>query len=430
MSCSEVKQLATPPNISANIQYLVGVTPEGETVAMERPLDAGVVVFTGDKFGIHDGSQLKPFQLQNLQIATPDEYYNAVAFVDSNGVFFKASNPTATAMVLVSINGGLRFEALPSNALPDTGSGFLARLLDETVVWMGSGLMYVGQDAEPTSIPDGDPGDILVIRNVAGVPVPRFEPPASGNMAQGSGVAGLEGMLAESIGQEQVNIKIPSMELTDGTNTVSVANVNVTVDITAALGLLGLDVGAENANTWYYIYVTSDGVGAISAIISTDPDAPDLTATTHTYWGFASVVRNDGAGNFVEYTQRGRNFQTVRQNLVSHGTVTTVLTNVTPTNPWNTIVPPIVKAVTGIVGGDGTAPAATIARSMIIASTTTGIGLQFVGSRENTGVIEDFKFDAGNFYDVHIDDPTSPTIAWRANQNDNRRRIDIVGYKI
>jgi hypothetical protein len=429
-NCTSVKDLSTPPTVSGNIAYLVGVTPEGDTVIMDRPMRPGVVVFTGTGYISADGSESAPFQLTHMQLANAELAYNAIAFIDSEGRFLKGSNPSGTELILKSKDGGV-YWAAPAGGLPTSGSGFLSRTVAGEVSFTPlNGVQYVDIDGEPTAVADGSIGTIFTMKTVGGVPTPQWVTPSAGNIAQGSGVAGLEGIRVESIGQEQVNVIAPTLNLTDGTNEVVLTNVNVTADLSNPLGLGGLDVGAENSSTWYYLYVTSDGVGDVNVIISEDPDAPDLTATTHTYWAFVSVFRNDGDGNIVEYSQRGRKIQTVQTNLVSHGTSTTALTNVTPTNPWNTIVPPNVKTITGIVGGDGTAPAATIARTMVVASTTSGIGFQFVGSRENTGVISNFKFDAGCFFDIIIDDPTAPTIAWASNQNDNKRRLDVTGYTI
>lgn len=428
--CTSVKDLSEPPAVSANISYLVGVTPEGETVIMDTPVAPGIVLFTGTGYTHADGSSGAPLKLSALQIANHAIAYNGIAFIDSDGEFYKGSNPTSAEMILVSQDGGVQWKAAASG-LPLTGSGFLNRTVAGDVAWGGlTGLQYIGADSEPDAIPNGTVGQILTLRTINGEVTPQWEAPQSGNLAQGSGVAGLEGLRAESLGQEQVNIIAPTMKLTDGTNDIDVANVNVTLDLTAPVGLLGLDTGAENSNKWYYGYITSDGVGDIKGIISEDPDAPDLSGTTHSYWAFATVFRNDGSGNIVEYSQRGRRIQTIQQNLVSHGTVTTAFTNITPTNPWNTLVPPMVKTVSGIVGGDGTAPAETAQRTMIMASTISGIGTQFIGSRENGVTVLNFRYDAGCFYDMIIDDPTSPTLAWRSNANTNRRRLDITGYTI
>lgn len=432
--CTSVKPLADPPTVSADIAYLVGVTPQGDTVVMDRPIRPGVVVFTGSGYITADGSDTAPFQLTHMVLADPTLAYNAIAFIDSQGKFLKGSNPLVNEMVLKSKQGGV-YWALADSGLPTSGSGFLSRTVAGAVSYGGlTGVMYVGADAEPNAIANGSIGEIFTMKMVNGEPTPQWVTPSAGNLAMGSGVAGLEGIRVESIGQEQVNVIAPSLKLTDGVGDLDLANVNVTVDFSLGVALLGLETGgAENANTWYYVYVIADGLGGVSAVISPDPTSPDLSDPAfagYTFYAFVSVFRNDGFGNIIEYSQRGRQVQTVPQNLVSHGTVTAVLTNVTPTNAWNTIVPPLVKTVSGIVGGDGTAPAATAARSMLIASTTSGIGLQFIGSRENTGTIENFRFDAGCFYDVIIDDPTAPALAWRANTNDNRRRLDITGYSI
>lgn len=434
MQCSSVKTLTDPPTVSADIAYLVGVTPQGDTVIMDRPMRPGIVVFTGSGYITADGSDNAPFQLTHLVLADPLLAYNAIAFIDSEGKFLKGSNPAPEEKILKSKLGGVYWSDA-ATGLPESGTGFLHRMLNGTVAYSGlTGVQYVGTDAEPTAIANGSVGQIFTVKMVDGEPTPQWVTPSAGNLAMGSGVAGLEGIQVQSIGQEQVNVIAPSLKLTDGVTDLDIAAVNVTVDFSNGVGLLGLETaGAENANTWYYVYVISDGIGGISAVISVDPSTPDLSDGAfagYTFFAFVSVFRNDGSGNIIEYSQRGRKIQTVPVNLVTHGSSTTVLTNITPTNPWNTIVPPVVQTITGIVGGDGTAPAATTRRSMLIASTTSGIGLQFVGSMEVATVTENFKFDAGCFYEVIVDDPTAPTLAWKSNANDSRRRIDITGYSI
>lgn len=432
MSCTRVLPLAEPPAISPNIQYLVGVTPEGETVMMERPIDGAVVVFDGDKYGTVTGGADDPFKLAALQIADPLIGYSGVVYVDVNGVLFRARNDTNQEFVLTSMNGTVQLKKLADSGVPATGTGYLSRTSEDggTIAFLNGGIMNtIG--GEPTVIPYGDIGETLVMRMRGAIPTPTpvFEAPASGNIAQGSGIATLEAVEGKALGTHDVEVMIPSMKLTDGTNEITIANVNIHIITSNPAGLNGPDVSSISADKWYYIYVISDGTN-VAGIFSLDPNIPVLTnAPGYTYYGFISLFRSDSGGLVVDFIQKGRRFNTRRINILTLASCTASFT-LANSILWPTVVPPVVKTVSGVVGGDQASGSSTTPRTMVVASNINGIGYQVVGSRENSGSLDGFKLDTGTFRDVMIEIPSAPAIAWKSNTSTAGRKMDITGYTI
>lgn len=78
--------------------------------------------------------------------------------------------------------------------------------------------------------------------------------------------------------------------------------VGVTVDITVS-GAGGLDTGVETANTWYSAYIIcNNDATLISAVLSVNTSAPTLPVG-YTKSRKISAVRNNSAGNFIQYEQ-------------------------------------------------------------------------------------------------------------------------------
>ena len=78
----------------------------------------------------------------------------------------------------------------------------------------------------------------------------------------------------------------------------------VVVDITGA-GAGGLDVGAEAANAWYFLYVVADSTGAnpTTGMLSASAVAPTLPAGYDKFRRVGSV--RNAAGNFRDFTAHG-----------------------------------------------------------------------------------------------------------------------------
>jgi hypothetical protein len=111
----------------------------------------------------------------------------------------------------------------------------------------------------------------------------------------------------------------------------------VTADITVG-GANGLDTGAAANNTWYYIWVISNGATAES-LLSTSSTAPTLPVG-YTYKALIGAVYRTTA--FRNFTQRGSRVQAAEQWQTLSGGTATGLTSVS----MSTFVPPIHKQVT------------------------------------------------------------------------------------
>lgn len=150
----------------------------------------------------------------------------------------------------------------------------------------------------------------------------------------------------------QVRVRASEATLKNGAKSYVAQSVDKTVDITAA-GLLGLDTGAEAINTWYYVWLIYDPTNnLLSAVFSTQTSAALVatTLTTYTYKALVGVVRNDAASDFIPFFQQGREI-----GLADYGGVgSTVFSGASPTVETGInlsgLVPPIGKAVRGVVG--------------------------------------------------------------------------------
>ena len=76
----------------------------------------------------------------------------------------------------------------------------------------------------------------------------------------------------------------------------------------AATGANGLDAGSLAANTWYYLYVISNG-SAVAGLLSASGTAPALPGGYAYRSGAVGAVLTDGGGVFVGFRQKGRKVQ-------------------------------------------------------------------------------------------------------------------------
>lgn len=417
------------PILPAGI-YIVSIDVNGNMMWLQAPAGIqAILTWDGTRFYWSDGSSQAQFNLGNLEINQGP--YVSIATFAAGGRMLAGVTLGLTKYILTSQNGVVRWDELEVIGLPETGSGILIKLTGQDPSYFDatSSLMYFDENDEPFFLPfsAADNGKQLIIKDG----IPQLLIPAGGTIVSGASSIGLDGVIANSIGVNQVNVQAPAFTMSDGATEETAIAINVTVDISNPAGPLGLDAGGEAINTWYYIYLLTDGV-TVTAVISDDPATPDLTLSGGmTHWGLISMFRNDAAGNIVEYMQRGRHFYTVPVmwgDKISSGTA---LAAVVPSVALTTIIPPNVKKISGTIGGTATAPAATVARSMVIASTASGVAKQFVASRENASAMENFKYDAGSFYNLPIADPNAPQVFWRSNLNSaNQRRIEIFHYEI
>lgn len=104
-----------------------------------------------------------------------------------------------------------------------------------------------------------------------------------------------------------------------GNSPLRVGSVNVTADITAS-GANGLDTGAEAGNTFYYVWIISNG-STTAALLSTSATAPTMP-TGYTFKALVSVVRNDGSSNFISFKQYGLEYRYTAWQVAFNGAIT------------------------------------------------------------------------------------------------------------
>lgn len=103
----------------------------------------------------------------------------------------------------------------------------------------------------------------------------------------------------------------------------SLSSVNVTADITVS-GVNGLDTGVEANSTWYAVWVIYNGTTKAS-LLSTSYTAPTMPAG-YTYKALVGAVRNDSAGNFVDFEIVGDDYFYLAWPTLVSGTTADVLT--------------------------------------------------------------------------------------------------------
>lgn len=425
MRCTQVPELEVPPGQIPSGKYVVVVDTNGDSKMLARITGKGILYFDGDDIFFANGSDDLPIYLPNFKkFAGPA--FGLLAF-DNPGRLMSLVNETNVVMILQSVNGQITFAPLSidlgGGTLPDTGAGILVKQPSQDPAYYGlKGMVYITDDGTVTQIENGVNGQIVGMSGG----IPKFISLPSGNVASGSGVATLEGVSAGSLSASQVNIAVPIMQLTDGATQIQVTGVNVTFDFANGVANDGLDDGAEQANTWYYLYIISDGA-TVACVASESAMAPDLTTFgAFQFWGFVGVFRNDGSGNIVTFVQRGRNIWTPQVNMSDDVAITTSFNAVPQSVPMTNIVPPIAKTARGIAGGASTA---TTFLSIVIAADAGGTGLFFLGATEHAAAVDGFKKDAGMF-EVPILDGFAPSLYWKANANNNHRRISFTGYSI
>lgn len=427
-TCSSVGKLETPPGVDPSGKYLVIVNQDGVTRMLARPPGRSTLAFDGDDIYFVTGDDTLPWIMNNIPTIGVDGVFDGLMVQNGAGRIFRFVNETNGKKVLKSISGQIFFEdegqALDGLLAPADGHGVVFRGPNETILTYLSarGVVYVDQDGLAGSIDNGQNGQIFKIN--AGVPTWMDMP--SGNIASGVNSVGLEGVSGANIDNQTVQILAPTFTLTNGTDDLKVANVNISASLGNPIGLGGIDAGAETSNTWYYMYVISDGA-AFAGIISLDPEVPDFGVTGYTYYALMSVFRNDGAGNIVDFLQRGRTFHIAPQLMSNDVSISTSFNAVPQSVPLSTILPPNVKTCSGIVGGANDAAGPV---KIFVASTATKIGMQPVGDFISATTMESFKQDIGSFHDLAIADASAPVVYWRADVNNAKRRIVFTKYKI
>ncbi len=91
--------------------------------------------------------------------------------------------------------------------------------------------------------------------------------------------------------QHQVDINADEIILQDEKyNSYRITDVDLTLDITT-MGVNGLDAGAEQPDTWYYVWVIATSNGNVSGLLSSSSSSPAMPSG-YIYKAFAGAVHN------------------------------------------------------------------------------------------------------------------------------------------
>ena len=133
---------------------------------------------------------------------------------------------------------------------------------------------------------------------------------------------------------EQVDVTADAVLLTDGAgNYHRVTSVNETADNTAS-GEGGINTGSVAADTWYYIYLISDGGSNVGLTLSTSIGDPAVSGRD--YYGLVGAVKTDASSDFVAFHQYGA--EAFLDVMPSDGTIwntsAQLITTQAPPNTW------------------------------------------------------------------------------------------------
>lgn len=184
---------------------------------------------------------------------------------------------------------------------------------------------------------------------------------------------------------EIVNITANAVLLQNtGGGSIQVSNPNVDIDITVS-GLNGLDTGAAVIDTWYYIWLISDGTtpGGLFSLSSTAPTMP----TGYTFKALLGAIYVNSTTDLIKIWQTGRKVYTVD---------TAVPVTGIGLLPIITAVPPIARTVFGSLKLISTGGSVTDAYA-IIAGDSDGRGQQTIWTKEDAGNVE-----GGGFFDLPL----------------------------
>lgn len=117
----------------------------------------------------------------------------------------------------------------------------------------------------------------------------------------------IQDLVIECSSNTQVVISSGSAAGADDGAIVMEAASNLTLDITNVGVKNGLDTGTEASDTWYYIYlIWNPNTAEVAGLLSASATAPTLPAG-FTKKRLVGAVRNEGASNFIPFSQIGAN---------------------------------------------------------------------------------------------------------------------------
>jgi len=176
-----------------------------------------------------------------------------------------------------------------------------------------------------------------------------------------------ENLVCESNTATTANIDANAVLLkTETGKKLRAESVDLTVDIEGPLGENGLDTGSEASDTWYNLWVISDGA-TVSGLLSVSSTSPTLPAG-FIFKGLVGAVLNNSSGNFILFHQIGESVSSVTSSPLVDASAT-ILASVILSGS----IPPIAVSFSGYLEvretGGGNSRLIMSAGSVLIAET-------------------------------------------------------------
>lgn len=180
------------------------------------------------------------------------------------------------------------------------------------------------------------------------------------------GLGGIGGMMSNlrinTAGATSV-VTANAIQLIDSSNSGFIArNVNVTINTATAPGLLAIDTGSWAINTWYYVYVISNGtlVSAIASASSTSPTLP----SGYNFRARVGAIRTSGTATVLRSIQQYNNKAQYRRTgsapdtnlpIIVSGAAGNITTPTYVSVSVSSFVPPTAYSIQGLTmsGGNG-----------------------------------------------------------------------------
>lgn len=186
------------------------------------------------------------------------------------------------------------------------------------------------------------------------------------------GLTGFSNLKISSLGINNYQSVITASKAVLSTSlgaTITISSVNVSPQINAS-GVNGLDAGSVVANTWYYLYLISDGtlVRGLFSLSATNPTLP----SGYTYFARVGAVRTGASGHLLQTLQYGNKVQYVT---LAGSNVASLPVLASGAFGSSSITSPTYVAISTSNVVPPTAPKITVVLSNSSTGTTSSVGL-------------------------------------------------------
>jgi hypothetical protein len=271
--------------------------------------------------------------------------------------------------------------------------------------------------------------DYLLVFDASGNILGKAKPSALSNTP--SIVAAFRNLkLVNNSGSPTTSVDITAAEavLKDGSNVPKWhSGISVTANVTTT-GAGGRDGGSEAPNTWYFIFLISDGT-SVSSLLSISPTGPTMPGS-YVYKLLVGAAYNGLTSDFVRFVQFDRRVYRARW---ASGALTNATINNDPTSATGysalsipDVVPSIATAVHGYAGSRSDNPG-----RLIVAGDTNGIGAVALWGSQDAGAAGANRLEGNDFMSGPFVVPliTAQTFQWK-HAAAHTREIFLNGFEL